>query len=446
MLMCIVDGPEGGRSSMTAVSHELLADETTVAALAEHYGVSVRTLQRAAAAAGVRPIGRGPAARLTSPDVLLIREALRRCLTRSPGVPGHLVRTRHQKRETLTSPGRGQLPDGKWTEFVTDSPHRPAAQAFVRRFLESGTVTALPPRAPRVDLETAAHHYKEARARSNVERDRVDRIVGLVGGTTPVADVNQTHLTTAARKFRERRAQENAAARAEDRQTFPLPSTPTINRELTTPLRAVLNFAGEQHWRSKIVLRAVKAEEGEIPSMPRPAARDADVDKILRAIEERLATLFRPTGKGRDLNYHRQVTSLKALRALILVVHERGYRISEWLRWDWRTVDLPAAIGKILLSKAHALGRLRHVAQGRGRPRRHAGQGRGQGLPSAPPHECLQRRGQGGAQGCDLAAARKPAGRCHRDHAQYWRSDRGAKVRLACQHQDDAALSSGRRR
>jgi integrase len=32
-------------------------------------------------------------------------------------------------------------------------------------------------------------------------------------------------------------------------------------------------------------------------------------------------------------------------------VHERGYRISEWLHWRWETVQLQEAMAKILLSK-----------------------------------------------------------------------------------------------
>jgi hypothetical protein len=245
---------------------------------------------------------------------------------------------------------RGQLPDGRWTEFVTDSPHRPAAQAFVRRFLEKWHRDRPAGAGAEVDLAAAARHYKEARARSDGERDRVDRVVAWIGATVPVHAVNQTHLTAAAKRFRAQRVVDNDRARAEGRQTFPLPSTATVNREVTTPLRAVLNFAAEQSWRPKIVLRAVKPDAGETPAVPLPAARDSDVDRLLRAIEERQVALA-PTGKGRNLNYHRQLASLKALRALIVVVHERGYRISEWLRWAWASVDLPGATARMLISK-----------------------------------------------------------------------------------------------
>jgi integrase len=58
----------------------------------------------------------------------------------------------------------------------------------------------------------------------------------------------------------------------------------------------------------------------------------------------------RPKGK-RQLNHRRHMASLRALFALVTVVHERGYRISEWLRWRWETVALQEARASILLSK-----------------------------------------------------------------------------------------------
>jgi hypothetical protein len=42
---------------------------------------------------------------------------------------------------------------------------------------------------------------------------------------------------------------------------------------------------------------------------------------------------------------------LRSLYALVLVVHERGYRISEWLRWNWKTIALGRREAGILLSK-----------------------------------------------------------------------------------------------
>lgn len=245
---------------------------------------------------------------------------------------------------------RGQKPDGSWTELVTDSRHQSGAQAHVRRFFEQWDRRTPPAAgAQGVTLETAARHYKEARAKSEIERERVDRIVRLIGPTLDVAHVNQSHLTQAATKYRRLRALQNARARSEGRQAFPPPGTPTINRELTTPLRSILRFAAKAHWRPAIEIEAVKPEAGEIPSMPRRAAKDETVARLLLAIDEALTTLA-PVGR-RQLNYRRQLASLKARKALLVLVHERGYRISEWLRWHWENIDLQAGRAKILLSK-----------------------------------------------------------------------------------------------
>lgn len=244
---------------------------------------------------------------------------------------------------------RGQLPDGKWTEFFTDSTDQSGAEAHRKRVFASWHRSHPPAAGASVALGVAADHYKDARARSDTERDRIDAVVGWIGPELGVAALNQTHLTMAGKRFREHRAKQNAKAKAEGRQTFPPPSTETVNREVTTPLRAVVNFAAEQGWRTKIVLRALKPEEGETPSLPRPAAKDADVDRLLAAIEDRLAAL-KPVG-NRLLNHRRELASLLARRALVYLVHERGYRISEWLRWDWSTIDLKERAAKILLSK-----------------------------------------------------------------------------------------------
>ncbi len=244
---------------------------------------------------------------------------------------------------------RGQLPDGRWTEFFTDSANQSGAETHRRRVFAKWHRDHPPAAGATVSLSSAAAHYKDARARSDEERRRVDAVVHCLGAELDVAAVNQTHATKAARKYREQRAAANQRARVEERQMYPPPTAETVNREVLTPLRAIVNFAAEQGWRSKIVLKAVKPEKGEVPSQPRRVAKDVDVDRLLTAIEERLATL-KPTGH-RQLNYRREVASLRARRALVVLVHERGYRISEWLRWEWNTIDLQSAIARILLSK-----------------------------------------------------------------------------------------------
>ncbi len=246
---------------------------------------------------------------------------------------------------------RGQLPDGRWTELVTDAAHQPGAEAFLRNAVARWHRDRPPAAGAQVDLDTAAHHYK-ATLRSDEEKARVDRVVGYLGRQTPVAALNQSHVTVAATKFRDaRKAARNAAgAAATGKQTYPPPSAATVNREITTPLRALVRFSAAQEWRSLIVLKAVKPLEGERPHPPRQIARDATVDRLLQAIAQGIANC-RPTAKGRDRAAIARAASLRALYALVLVVHERGYRISEWLRWDWETIDLGRGQASILLSK-----------------------------------------------------------------------------------------------
>ncbi len=242
---------------------------------------------------------------------------------------------------------RGQLPDGRWTEFVTDSANQSGAQAHLRRFLEQWHRDRPPAAGDQVALEAAAHHYK-ATLRADVDKIRVDRLVRWLGPELAVAAINQTHLSDAAGAFRRERALANRSPKA--RQKFPPPSAATVNREVTTPLRGLVHFCAAQQWRPLIVLKAVKPLAGELPSPPRPVARDADVDRLLGAIETTIAAC-RPTPAGRTKGADARRASLKALRALVTLVHERGYRISEWLRWDFETIDLQAASASILLSK-----------------------------------------------------------------------------------------------
>ncbi|WP_428673613.1 tyrosine-type recombinase/integrase [Reyranella sp.] len=238
---------------------------------------------------------------------------------------------------------RGKRADGVWTELVTHEVDHGKAKARIREALDEFDRRRPPAAGAWVDLDTAARHYK-ATLRSSDEKDRVDRVVRYLGAATPVAAVNQSHVSTAAAAFRA----ERGAARG--RQTYPPPSAPTVNREITTPLRAILRFAAAQQWRPLIELRAVKPLEGERPSPPRSVARDADVDRLLAAVGEAIEAC-RPTPTGRSKGADQRRLALRALHALILAVHERGYRISEWLRWDWETIDLGRGQASILLSK-----------------------------------------------------------------------------------------------
>lgn len=238
---------------------------------------------------------------------------------------------------------RGKRSDGVWTELVTHEVDHAKAKARVSEAHAEFDRSRPPAAGARVDLETAARHYK-ATLRSQEEKGRADRIVRYLGAATPVAALNQSHVTKAADAFRAERAA------AKGKQKYPPPSAPTINREITTPIRAIVRFSAAQEWRSLIVLQAVKPIAGEVPAQPRTAAHDADVDRLLTAIADAI-TACRPTPKGRSKGADQRRAALRALYALVLAVHERGYRISEWLRWDWETIDLQARSASILLSK-----------------------------------------------------------------------------------------------
>lgn len=254
------------------------------------------------------------------------------------------------RKGNVTIVWRGQLPDGSWTENVTDARDRAGAQAYVKRSIERWHRDRPPAAGSTVDLETAARHYKDAEARSDIERDRADRIVRYLGDKTPIAAINQAHATAAAKDFRTERMRANAEAASAGRQTYPPPSAETVNREITTPLRAIVHFAARQLWRPWIQIEAVKPQEGEKPRPKGRAAHDGDVARLLQAIETAIAQC-RPTAKGRARGALRRAVSLRALYALVLLVHERGYRISEWLRWDWESIDLGASSAKMMLSK-----------------------------------------------------------------------------------------------
>jgi hypothetical protein len=109
---------------------------------------------------------------------------------------------------------RGQLSHGKWTELVTVETDHARAQVAIRQAIEERDRRTPPAAGVNVDLETAATHYK-ATLRSKGEKDRVDRLVRYLGGTTPVAATNQSHVSTAAAEFRKERAA------TKQKQTYP---------------------------------------------------------------------------------------------------------------------------------------------------------------------------------------------------------------------------------
>jgi len=62
---------------------------------------------------------------------------------------------------------------------------------------------------------------------------------------------------------------------------------------------------------------------------------------MLETIEEKIAA--KPTAW--------KTAKLVTQRAFVWLVHERGYRVSEWMRLDWEWVDLPKARARMAITK-----------------------------------------------------------------------------------------------
>ena len=122
-----------------------------------------------------------------------------------------------------------------------------------------------------------------------------------------------------------------------------MPSRATIKsiREVITPYRALLKFAAGEQWRAEIVVRALPPAEGSLPPAPPVIAEDETVLALLEAIERRIDTA--PTRWTLDKQLHK--------RAFVWLCHERGYRISEWMRFDWEWIDLPRARARMAITK-----------------------------------------------------------------------------------------------
>lgn len=201
---------------------------------------------------------------------------------------------------------RGLDPNGKRIEYRTGETTRSGAQGFVRRLLESLHRDRPPPAGSRVTLAEAIMHYSASINPTKADQQRLARIEALHGSLI-VADINQSHVTAAAMTLRGVR-------------------TETRNREVVTPYRAVLHFAEGQRWCPYMRIKSIRAPSGEPPvPVQRVAADDA------------VATLMGGATPPQ--------------RALLRLVHERGYRIGEWLRLDWSNLNLQAGTGSVLIKK-----------------------------------------------------------------------------------------------
>lgn len=243
---------------------------------------------------------------------------------------------------------RGRDDAGTKLEIATDARDPAGAKAYVTKHLAE-RARRRPPAAgaPDVALATVSAHYKAARGLDETYPDW-QRLAFIEGrdGKLEVRGVNNAVIKATAEAWLEKRRGEVALANAElvakeKRPRHKVPTFASANREVITPYRALLKFAAEQDWRSDIVVRSLKAPEGSLPPDPPRIADDATVYALLDAIEEKIAAAPTPWTRQKHLEK----------RAFVWLCHERGYRIGEWLRFDWEWVDLPTARGRMAITK-----------------------------------------------------------------------------------------------
>ena len=248
---------------------------------------------------------------------------------------------------------RGRDDAGIKLEISTDARDPKGAQAYVRKHLAERSRRRPPAaRAEGVTLATVNLHYRADRGIDAFHPDakRLDFIVGRDGDKL-VTDINNVTVRATAEAWLDERRRTVAAGLAmtpEQRRaarinkgSLKMPTYAAANREVITPYRALLHRAVAEEWRSEIVVRSVPAPEGSLPPAPPVIADEETVLTLLEAIEKKIRTAPTPWTLEKQLRK----------RAFVWLVHERGYRVSEWMRFDWAWVDLPKAAARMAITK-----------------------------------------------------------------------------------------------
>ncbi len=243
---------------------------------------------------------------------------------------------------------RGLDDAGTKFEIATDACDPAGAKAYVNKHLGE-RARRRPPAAGAADvtLGIVSAHYKADRGLDETHADwrRLAFIEGR-DGKLEVRSINNAGIKATAEAWLTKRRGEVALVNAElvakgKRPRHRVPTFAAANREVITPYRALLKFAAEQDWRGEIVVRSLKAPEGSLPPDPPRIADDETVFALFDAIEEKIRTAPTPWTLQKHLEK----------RAFVWLCHERGYRIGEWLRFDWEWVDLPSARGRMAITK-----------------------------------------------------------------------------------------------
>lgn len=264
-----------------------------------------------------------------------------------PGVGGSFYAPGERKANN-TIVWRGRDDHGVKLEVATDTRDPKAAAKYVREHLGL-RASRRPPvaGATGVSLATVDRHYRAERGLDESHPDwaRLEFIVDR-DGTLDVAAINNATIKATGEAWLEqrRRAVINANAALVAKKKNPRhrpPSTATANREVVTPYRTLVKYAAENAWRGELTVRSLRPPEGALPPRPPAIADDATVLALLEAIETAIETA--PTEWTRTKHLHK--------RAFVWLCHERGYRIGEWMRFDWEWVDLPGARARMAITK-----------------------------------------------------------------------------------------------
>lgn len=248
---------------------------------------------------------------------------------------------------------RGRDDAGVKVEIITDARDSKGAAAYVREHLRI-RASRRPPAAktPAITLGTADFHYRAGRKLDEGHPDwgRLEFIVGRDGGLE-LESINNAAIKATAEAWLDERvvavarglamSDEERRAAGINKGSLKVPTWATANREVITPYRALIHYAVEQEWRGDLVVKSLAPPEGALPSDPPVIAEDSTVLKLLDAIEHRIATAPTPWSLAKAVHK----------RAFVWLVHERGYRVSEWMRLDWSWLDLPNAHGRMAITK-----------------------------------------------------------------------------------------------
>lgn len=263
-----------------------------------------------------------------------------------PGVAGTFYEPGERKGNSYIL-WRGRDDTGVKLEISTDARDPKGAQAYVRLHLAERARRRPPPAATEdVDLATVDMHYRAERGLADdpkhPDNARHDFIVAR-DGKASVRGINSAMVKAAAEEWLAGAQAKAARGIADGVKPRPrMPTRATANRNVITPYRALLHYAHAQKWCEYARVGALKEPRGTLPAPPPIIADDATVLALLEALEAAIvASAATPWTQGKHL--------LK--RAFVWLCHERGYRISEWMRFDWAWIDLPAGRARMAITK-----------------------------------------------------------------------------------------------